>query len=147
MQASFKQGTVLCIIHFYDMIQRTVPCLGSTIIMRDNRLIAALEIAQEWKENKASVGDARKSSVAAHSVARQSTTPAVKAIARSIGHDVATAHMDDHSAGAALYARKAVFYSGKAVEAERQWQIEQLPAEIREIILILLEEKEKHFKI
>jgi len=55
--------------------------------------------------------------------------------------------MADHSAGAALYARKAVFYSRKPVEAERQWQIEQLPSEIREIAMILMEEKEKHFKI
>jgi hypothetical protein len=124
--------------------EHVIPLLGNNI---DNRLIAALEIAQEWKENKASVGDARKASVVAHSVARQSSDPVVRAIARSIGHAVATAHMADHSAGAALYARKAVFYSGKPVEAERQWQIEQLSTEIREITLILLEEKEKHFKI
>jgi len=124
--------------------EHVIPLLGNNI---DKRLIVALEIAQEWKENRASVGDARKASVDAHSVARQSPVPAVKAIARSIGHAVATSHMADHSAGAALYARKAVFYSGKPVEAERQWQIEQLPIEIREIAMILMEKKEKHFKI
>ncbi len=124
--------------------EHVITLLGNNI---DNRLITVLEIAQEWKENRASTGDARKASADAHSIARQSPVPAVKAIARSIGHAVATAHMADHSLGAALYARKAVQYSGKSVDIERQWQIEQLPSEIREIILILMEEKEKHFKI
>ncbi|MFA6622133.1 MAG: putative immunity protein, partial [Candidatus Caldatribacteriota bacterium] len=32
--------------------EHVIPLLGNNI---DNRLIAALEIAQEWKENKASV--------------------------------------------------------------------------------------------
>jgi hypothetical protein len=60
---------------------------------------------------------------------------------------VATAHMADHSIGAAIYAQKAVKYLGKSVEAERQWQIEQLSPEIKEMVLNLIEEKENHFKI
>jgi hypothetical protein len=113
----------------------------------DKRLIVALDIAQEWTEDKVTVAEAKKASVDAHAVARQSTDPVVRAIARSIGHAVATAHMADHSVGAALYARRAIKYAGKSVLAERQWQIEQLSPEIKEIALNLIEEKEKHFRI
>jgi hypothetical protein len=124
--------------------KHVLPLLGNNI---DNSLIAALDIAEEWIEDKATVGDARKASVDAHAVARQSPDPVAKAIARSVGHAVATAHMADHSIEAALYAQKAVKYLGKSVEAERQWQIEQLSPEIKEIVLNLIEEKENHFKI
>jgi hypothetical protein len=124
--------------------EHVLPILGNNI---DKRLISALDIAQEWTEDRATVSDARKVSVDAHAVARQSLDPVAKAIARSIGHAVATAHMADHSIGAALYAQKAVKYLGKSVEAERKWQIEQLSPEIKEIVLNLIEEKENHFKI
>ena len=69
------------------------------------------------------------------------------AVARSVGHAVATAHMADHSLGAALYALKAVKHAGKSVDAERKWQNEQLPSEIMELVLTAMSLKEKHFKI
>ncbi len=43
--------------------------------------------------------------------------------------------MADHSLGAALYALKAVKIAGKSVDVERKWQTEQLPSEIKELIL------------
>jgi len=49
--------------------KHVLPLLGNNI---DNSLIAALDIAEEWIEDKATVGDARKASVDAHAVARQS---------------------------------------------------------------------------
>ncbi len=99
------------------------------------RLIHALQVAQEWVKGNASVGDARKASVNAHAAARESIGPAEIAVARSVGHAVATAHMADHSTGAADYALKAVKYSGNSVVAEREWQDKQLPAEIRDLVL------------
>jgi len=125
-------------------LEHILPLIKGNI---DQRLIQALFVAKEWEEDKTTVGEARKASVNAHAVARESSDPAVIAIARSVGHAVATAHMADHSVGAALYARKALKYLGKSVDTERQWQIEQLPTEIKEIVLMLMEEKEKHFKI
>jgi len=113
----------------------------------DHRLIHALFVAKEWEEGKTTTGEVKKASVNAHAVARESSDQVVIAIARSVGHAVATAHMADHSIGAAVYARKALKYSGKSVDAERQWQIEQLPLEIKEIVLTMMEDKEKHFKI
>jgi hypothetical protein len=63
----------------------------------DERLINALHVADEWKQGNASVGDARKASSGAHAVARESSNPTAIAVARAVGHAVATAHMADHS--------------------------------------------------
>lgn len=65
-------------------------------------------------------------------------------MARSVGHAVATAHMADHSLGAAWYALKAVKNAGKSIDAERKWQYEQLPSEIKK--LVLTARKAKRFK-
>ena len=82
-----------------------------------------------------SVGNARKASLGAIAVANESSNLTAIAVARSIGHTVATAHMADHSLGAALYARKAVKNEGKSIDAERKWQDEQLPSEIKDLVL------------
>jgi hypothetical protein len=92
-------------------------------------------VAKEWKSGNASVGDARKAAVGAHAVARESSNPTAIAVARSVGHAVATAHMADHSLGAAWYALKAVKNAGKSIDAERKWQDEQLPSEIKDLVL------------
>ncbi|MCX6666284.1 MAG: hypothetical protein NT038_09585 [Euryarchaeota archaeon] len=92
-------------------------------------------MAKAWTQGKASVGDARKASVGAHAVARESSNPIAIAVARSVGHAVATAHMADHSLGPAWYALKAVKSAGKSIDAERKWQDEQLPSEIKELVL------------
>ena len=113
----------------------------------DQRLTQALFVAKEWEEGKVATGDARKASVNAHTVARESSDPVMRAVARSVGHAVATAHMADHSIGAALYALRAFKYSGRAVEAEQEWPISQLPSEIKELILIAIKDKERYFKI
>ena len=114
-------------------------------IQIDHRLINALSVATKWKEGNASTGEARKAAVEAHSAAREFSNPVSVAVARSVGHAVATAHMADHSTGAADYALKAINFSGKSVEDERRWQDEQLPSEIRELVLSAREKR--HLKI
>lgn len=101
----------------------------------DERLKKALLIAKEWANGNVSTGDAMKASVAAHAVARESSDATSIAVARSVGQAVATAHMADHSLGAAWYALKAVRNAGKSVDNERKWQDEQLPSEIKDLIL------------
>ena len=101
----------------------------------EERLKNALLIAREWAQGTASTGEAMKASVAAHAAARESSDPLSKAVARSVGQAVAAAHMADHSLGAAWYALKAVKYAGTSTDAERKWQDEQLPPEIRELVL------------
>jgi hypothetical protein len=68
-------------------------------------------------------------------VAREWANPVAVAAARAVGQAVATVHMADHSLGAAEYALKAVKAAGGSVELERTWQDEQLPAEVRELVL------------
>jgi hypothetical protein len=115
-----------------DCAEHVFPLLGDKI---DQRLIKALDIAKACSLGKASVGDAREASVCAHTAAREATEPTVTAVARSVGYAVATAHMADHSLGAAWYALKAVKNAGGSIETEREWQDEHLPAEIKELVM------------
>lgn len=68
-------------------------------------------------------------------MANELSNPTSITVARSVGHAVATAHMADHSLGAAWYALKAVKNEGKSVDDEIKWQNEQLPLEIKELVL------------
>ena len=123
----------------YQLIQWACDCaehvfhlFGENI---DERLKNALHVVKEWKQGTASVGDAQKAAVDAHAVAHEASNPMAIAVARSVGHAIATAHMADHSLGAAWYALKAVKNAGKSVDAERKWQDEQLPSEIKILVL------------
>jgi hypothetical protein len=115
-----------------DCAEHVLPLFGENI---DKRLKKALHVAKEWKQGNASVGNARKAAVGAHAVARESSNLTAIAVARSVGHAVATAHMADHSLGAAWYALKAVKNASKSIDAERKWQDEQLPSEVKELVL------------
>jgi hypothetical protein len=117
---------------------------------RDERLVHALYVAREWENENVAVGDAMKASLGAHAVARESSNPTSIAVAHSIGQAVATAHMADHSLGAALYALKAVKLAGKSIHREREWQeiqLKKLPSEIVGLVLTTMMKKEKGLKI
>lgn len=121
-----------------DCCEHVLYLFGESI---DERLKNALNVALKWRQGNASVGDARKASVAAHAVAKESLDQTAATVARSVGHAVATAHMADHSLGAAWYALKAVKNAGKSADAEKKWQNRQLPPEIKELILSAREAK------
>jgi len=118
--------------------EHVLPLVGDKM---DERLTNALDVARRWVEGEAAVGEARKASVASHQVAREFSDQTGIYVARSVGHAVATAHMADHSLGAAWYALKAVKSAGKSVAAERKWQDEELPLEIRKLVLTAREAK------
>ena len=101
----------------------------------DKRLRNAIKIAKEWTKDIASVGDARNASFDAIAVANELTNPIEIAVARSVGHAVATAHMADHSLRAAEYALKAVKLASKSSESERKWQDKNLSSDIADIVL------------
>jgi len=124
--------------------EHVLPLFSETL---DERLTNALLIAKEWANGNTNVGEAMKASVDAHAVARKSNNPTSIAVAHSVGQAVATAHMADHSLGAAIYALKAIRNAGKSIDAERKWQNEQLPSEIREIVLTARTSKEKALKL
>jgi hypothetical protein len=116
----------------------------------DKRLLDALQVAEEWENGNVSVGEAVKASITAHTVAKESEDPSSIAIARSVGHAVATAHMADHSLGAALYALKALKLAGKPINKERDWQsrqLHQLSSEIVDLVLNTMTNKAKSLKM
>ena len=123
-----------------DCVEHVLPLFGD---ISDERLENAIRVAKKWARGEATVGDARKASLQAIAAARESSSAIAIAAARSVGHAVATAHMADHSLGAALYALKAVKNAGKSIDAEREWQNEQLPPEIMELVLSARSKKEK----
>jgi hypothetical protein len=101
----------------------------------DPRITDALDVAKAWEAGAASIGDARKASLGAIAAAHEAPHPAAVAVARAVGHAVATAHMADHSLGAADYALKAVKAAGRYIEVERRWQERRLPDPIRALAL------------
>ena len=55
--------------------------------------------------------------------------------------------MADHSLVAAWYDLKAVKNAGKSIDAEREWQDEQLSLEIKELVLTARKQKDlKRYK-
>jgi hypothetical protein len=124
-------------------IMRVLPLFGEKI---DERLEYALKIARMWEEGKASVGDARKAAFRAIDTANELTDPVQIAVARSVGHTVATAHMPDHAPAAAEYALKALACKGESIDGERKWQNEQLPPEIKKLVLSSRNKKSKFWK-
>jgi hypothetical protein len=123
----------------YKLIQWACDCSENVLHLFgrsiDPQLKNALYVAKQWQQGNASVGDARKASLDAIRVAKESTDATAISVARSVGHAVATAHMADHSLGAAYYALKAVKSSGGSIDEERKWQDRQLPSGIKALVL------------
>lgn len=126
-----------------DCVYHVLPLYGEHI---DERLIHALNVAKEWEKGNATVGDARNAAFGAIAVARELDNPTSIAIARAIWHAVATAHMADHAPWAPEYLLKALVCAGKPIESERKWQDEQLPLEIRELVLTTRETNKKFWQ-
>ena len=115
-----------------DCAEYVLPLYGKNI---DPRLINSLKVAQAWKQGQASVGDARKASLSAIAVANESSNKTAIAVARAVGHAVATAHMADHSLGPAWYGLKAVKSAGGSIDEERKWQDNHLLPQIKDLVL------------
>jgi hypothetical protein len=113
-------------------VENVLPLISTKL---DERLTNAIETAKEWAKDNASVGDARNASFDAIAVANELTNPIEIAIARSVGHAVATAHMADHSLRAAEYALKAIKLAEKSIDDERKFQEKHLTLDIKELVL------------
>lgn len=123
-----------------DCAEHVLP-LFNTHYPEDDRPWKAIETARAWAQGQASAKDARQAAVAAHAAARDAQDPVARLVARAAGHAAATAHMADHELGAAAYAIKAVQQASSASESilagklECRWQRDQLPDEIRELVI------------
>ena len=117
------------VMHFFEQAQPS-----------DVRPRRAIEQAYAWVRGEITMSQARKAAFAANAAARE-VSGAAKLAALAAGQAVAVAHVAAHELGAAAYAIRAA--QAAADESERdeagrfecQWQREQLPREIRELVL------------
>jgi hypothetical protein len=106
----------------------------------DERPRHAIDLGRAWTQSETTWQEARMAAFAANAAAGEASGPA-KYAAYSAGQAGVVGHVAAHELGAAAYAIRAV--QGAAPEAEReqagpqecQWQLEQLPDEIRELVL------------
>src|SRR5699024_5726188 len=100
----------------------------------------AIEVGRAWIRGEVPMRVAHQAAFQANAGARGAADPA-KFAALSAGQAVAVAHVAAHDLGAAAYAIRA---AGACVPAddvaraqadERQWQREQLPADVRDLVL------------
>jgi hypothetical protein len=84
----------------------------------DDRPGLAIEAARAWSRGEITVGAARAAAVQAHAAGRDANEDEARAVARTSGHAVATAHMADHSLGAAVYAVEAVKLASPTHDAD-----------------------------
>ena len=103
----------------------------------------AIRTLREWvNTGKFSMPVIRGVSLAAHAAAREvnKADDAARFAARAAGQAVATAHVPTHAFGATLYAIKSVAAANptnvkNAVVLERDWQLSQLPENLREWVV------------
>ena len=95
----------------------------------DDRPRRAIEAGRAWVRGYLPMVEARKAAFAAHAAARDAGSATASAAARAAGHAAATAHVAGHARHAANYA---VGAAGDA--AERDWQVERLPASLRAVV-------------
>lgn len=100
----------------------------------DERPAQALDAARAWAGGDVATGVAQRAAWAAHAAAREAPTPEAVAACRAAGNAAATAHMADHSLGAAIYACRAVAAMGTSAADERAWQMAQLPVPLRSLV-------------
>ena len=107
----------------------------------DDRPQKAIDTARAWARGEVPVGSAQKAAVAAHAAARAVKSKAACAVARAAGHAVATAHMAEHCIGVVIYGQKAIQASGQSFDPEHKWQLNRLPAGLRELVTSALERR------
>jgi hypothetical protein len=117
------------VLHFFEQAQPS-----------DDRPRRAIEQARAWARGEITMTEARTAAFAANAAAR-GVLSAAKEAAHAAGQAVAVAHVAAHELGAAAYAIRAVRAATPEDERkdagrfECQWQREQLPSEIRELVL------------
>jgi hypothetical protein len=100
----------------------------------------AIDAGRAWIRGDMRMGDARRVAFQANAAAREMADPA-KFAALSAGQAAAVPHVAAHDLGAAAYAIRAAGASVAADDAaqararEREWQREQIPAAVRELVL------------
>src|SRR5438876_8084249 len=121
-----------CAEHVLDLFESAQP--------EDQRPRQAIEQLREWVRREITMTQARTAAGHAMAAARD-LSGAARHAAYAAGQAAAVAHVAAHELGAAAYAIKAAQAAAPEDEREQagrqecQWQCEQLPNEIRELVL------------
>jgi hypothetical protein len=122
----------ICAEHVLPLIERERP--------GDDRPRRAIEAARAWARGELSVNESKKSAWEANNAAREAEG-AAKLAALSAGQTAAVPHVAAHDLGAAAYAIRAAMAAADVTEKERdgrrewEWQIAQLPTDLRDLVL------------
>ena len=106
----------------------------------DKRPRQAIELTRAWVKGEITMKQAHKAAFISNAAAKGMPDPA-KFVALAAGQAVAVAHVAAHELGAAAYAIRAVRASVEENEMDEmgrkecQWQRDQLPDAIRELVL------------
>jgi immunity protein 5 of polymorphic toxin system len=106
----------------------------------DDRPRRAIDLGRAWARGEITWTQARTAAFAANAAAR-AVTGAAREAAHAAGQAAAVGHVAAHELGAAAYAIKAARAASSEGERddagrrERNWQRDQLPDEIRELVL------------
>jgi len=117
------------VLHLFELVQPA-----------DARPRQAIEQARAWVRGESTMSQARTAAGHAMAAARD-LSGAAREAAYAAGQAAAVAHVAAHELGAAAYAIKAARSAAPESERQRagrqecQWQREQLPAAIRELVL------------
>lgn len=127
------EWAALCAEHVLPLFEHAEP--------NDARPRDAIAIGRAWVRGEVRMRDAHRAAFPANAAGRDLPEPA-KYAALAAGQAVAVAHVAAHALGAAAYAIRATAAgassSGEAEAArvaERDWQRERIPPEIRELVL------------
>jgi hypothetical protein len=122
----------LCAEHVLDLFESAKPS--------DSRPRHAIEQARAWVRGEITMSEARTAAFQANAAARD-LRGAARHAAYAAGQAAAVAHVAAHELGAAAYAIKAARAAApngageRAGRLECQWQRDQLPEAIRELVL------------
>jgi hypothetical protein len=117
------------VLHYFEEIQPN-----------DERPRQAIELARAWTRGEVTMTQSRTAAGHANAAARE-LAGAARHAAYAAGQAAAVAHVAAHQLGAAAYAIKAVQAAAPNGESESagrlecQWQREQLPEAIRDLVL------------
>ncbi|WP_080057811.1 putative immunity protein [Spirosoma aerolatum] len=121
-----------CAEHVLHLFEQVNP--------EDERPRQAIELTRAWANGEITMKQAHNAAFAANAAAK-GMPDAARFAALAAGQAVAVAHVAAHELGAAAYAIRAIRESvdknekDRIGQAECQWQRDQLPANIRELVL------------
>jgi hypothetical protein len=121
-----------------DCVNHLLPLLHNNI---NEKIINAINTGNNWIIDKAKTGDAINASREIIKYVKTLNNELEIAVTRAAGHAVATAHMADHAMGPVYYGLKEIKINGGSTDSELNWQMEQIPGEIRELVINGLKNK------